>query len=163
MSQWPENVELVWSLIEGIKTPMVVTHTAGHGELRARPMAAHPDRENNAIHFLTDAESTKDEEIDRDNHVCLVFADIQKQKFVSVTGIAELSDNRGLISRLWSSEDSAFWRDGTNPSIRLLTITPSSAEYWDSADAATSYVKMVKAFLTGSPPEPRVNKTVSLP
>jgi general stress protein 26 len=151
----------VWSLMQEIKVPMVVTHD-GDNRMRARPMAAHLDPDANAILFLTDAEATKAEEIQLNGNVCLVFSDIWKQRYVSVTGHAELSDDREKIKQLWSSLDSAFWSDENDPAIRLLKITPTIAEYWDRAGAVASAVNMVKAALAGSQPKLRSNEKVKL-
>src|SRR5208283_5873750 len=138
------KLDVVWSLMQEIKVPMVVTHDGHNGGMRARPMAAHLDPDANAIFFLTDAEATKDDEIYLNGNVCLVFSDIRKQRYVSLTGRAELSDDRAKIKLLWSSIDSAFWSDENDPSIRVLKIVPSIAEYWDRAGAIASAVEMVK-------------------
>ncbi len=148
--------------MQEIKVPMVVTHDGDKGRMRARPMAAHLDPDANAIFFLTDAQAAKDKEIDLSDNVCLVFSDIRKQHYVSLTGRAELSDDRAKIKQLWSSLDSAFWTDENDPSIRVLKITPTIAEYWDHADAIASTVEMVKAALTGSRPDLRSNEKVEL-
>jgi len=156
------KLDVVWSLMQEIKVPMVVTHDGDNGGMRARPMAAHLDQDANAIFFLTDAEATKDDEIYLNGNVCLVFSDIRKQRYVSLTGRAELSDDRAKIKLLWSSIDSAFWSDENDPSIRVLKIVPSVAEYWDRTGAIASTVEMVKAALTGSEPELRSNEKVQL-
>jgi hypothetical protein len=111
-----------------------------------------------------DLAASEDKEIDLSDNVCLVFSDIRKQHYVSLTGRAELSDDRAKIKRLWSNLDSAFWSDENDPSIRVLKITPTIAEYWDHADAAAiaSTVEMVKAALTGSRPDLRSNEKVEL-
>jgi general stress protein 26 len=156
-----DKLGAMWSLMQEIKVPMVVTHD-GDNRMRARPMAAHLDPDANAILFLTDAEATKAEEIHLNGNVCLVFSDIRKQRYVSVTGHAELSDDREKIKQLWSSFDSAFWRDDDDPSIRVLKITPTIAEYWDRAGAVAGGVETVKAALTGTQSELRSNEKVHL-
>ena len=97
------------ALMQEITVPMVVTHEGDNGRMRARPIvAAHLDPHANAIFFLTDAEATKDKEIYRNDNVCLVFSDIRKRHNVSLTGRAELSDDRAKITLLWSSIDFGF-------------------------------------------------------
>jgi general stress protein 26 len=156
------KLDVVWSLMQEIKVPMVVTHDGDNGRMRASPMAAHLDPDANAIFFLTDAQAAKDKEIDLNDTVCLVFSDIRKQHYVSLTGRAELSDDRAKIKQLWSALDSAFWSDENDPSIRVLKITPTIAEYWGRAGAVASTVEMVKAALTGSQPELRSNEKMEL-
>lgn len=151
------------ALMQEITVPMVVTHEGDNGRMRARPIvAAHLDPHANAIFFLTDAEATKDKEIYRNDNVCLVFSDIRKRHNVSLTGRAELSDDRAKITLLWSSIDSAFWSDEEDPSIRVLKIEPSVAKYWDRGGAIASTVKTVNAALTGSQSDLRSNEKVEL-
>ena len=154
--------ERVWSLIGELRVPMVVTRDRTSGHLRARPMAAHPAPLENAIFFLTDVHAAKDDEIERDSNVCLVFSDAKAQKYLSLTGLAHLSDDRRKIEQLWSSIDAAFWKDANDPSIRLLTFVPTEAEYWESAGVLASYVEMVKAAIAGGQPELRSNEKVKL-
>ena len=128
MTQPQGKLDVAWSLMQEVKVPMVVTHDGDNGRMRAGPMAAHLDPDANAIFLLTDAQAAKDKEIDLNDIVCLVFSDIRKQHYVSLTGRAELSDDRAKIKQLWSSLDSAFWSDANDPSIRALKITPTIAE-----------------------------------
>ena len=57
------DAERVWKLIKKIGFCMLSTHDGE--DIRARPMAAHADRDGHAIYFLTDADSHKDEDIQR--------------------------------------------------------------------------------------------------
>jgi len=149
MSDAESKLEVVWSMIRDIKIPMVVTHDNAVGGLRGRPMAARTDPDESAIYFLTDAASAKDKEVQSDNHVCLIFVDLAKQKYLSVSGPATMSDDRSKIKQLWMAADVAFWKDSNDPAIRILKVSPASAEYWDSPSAIVTYVEMVKAAITG--------------
>ena len=87
------DTERAWELMKKIGFAMLVT---GDGEkLRARPMSAYLERENNAIYFLTDARRHKDEETASNPGINLSFANAGDQKYVSVTGTRpDLGDNR---------------------------------------------------------------------
>lgn len=145
------DVRRVWELMKKIGFAMLVTRDGD--KLRARPMTAYLAREDNTIYFLTDARRHKDEEIARDPHVNLSFADASKQKYVSLTGTAAISNDRAKIKQLFSTPAKAWWDSAENPNIRVLTITPDDAEYWDSAGTAISYVKMAAALATGTHPD----------
>jgi general stress protein 26 len=68
-------------LMTKIGFAMLVTR---HGDkLRARPMSAYLERDEDTIYFLSDARRHKDEEIARDPHVNLAFADPGSQKYVA--------------------------------------------------------------------------------
>lgn len=121
--------------------------------IRARPMGAFVERGEDAIYFLTDVTGHKDEEIEDDHHVCLAFADVGGQTYVSVSGIAAVSNDRARIRELWSTPAKAWWDSPDDPSIRVLKVVPKDAQYWDSPGKAASYVEMAAAALTGSRPD----------
>jgi len=149
-----------WELMKKIGFAMLVTHDGD--KLRARPMSAFLERENNAIYFLTDARRHKDEEIARNPGVNLSFADAGSQKYVSITGSAAVSNDRAKIKQLFSTPAKAWWRSAEDPNIRALKITPDDAEFWDSPGSVISYVKMAAAAITGTGPEIGDNRKISM-
>jgi general stress protein 26 len=162
MSQSDASADRVWALIEEIQIAMVATHD-GHGDcLRARPMAAHPAREENAIYFLTDVDAGKVDEVSQNDNVCLAFADQKGRRYVSVTGQAKLSNDRDRIKELWSVADQAFWRDENDPAIRVLRVAPNAAEFWESGGDVLNYVKIIISRVTGGEPHLHDNEKVML-
>lgn len=144
------KAERVWDLMEKVGFCMLASHD---GDLiRSRPMAAYIEREEGTIYFLTDAESHKDEEIARDPNVCLAFANSDDQKYVSVSGRAQVSNDRAKIRELWSTPAKAWWDSPDDPSIRVLKVTPGDAQYWDSPGTVVSYVKMAMAAVSDTRP-----------
>ncbi len=146
-----EHLDRVWKLMEKIGFCMLATRD--DEDIRSRPMAAHVEREENMIYFLTDVESHKDTEIDNAPNVCLAFADASAQKYVSVSGAASVSNDRAKIKELWSTPAKAWWKSADDPSIRVLKVTPNDAQYWDSPGTIVSYVKMIAAAMTDARPE----------
>jgi general stress protein 26 len=152
----------VWELIEEIGLCMLVSHD-GHGdELRARPMSAHARRDEDAIYFLTDLRSHKDDEIEINENVCLCFGDNSSYKYVSVSGTANLLDDRNRVAELWSTAARAFWESKDDPNIRILKVRPAMAEFWDSPGKVVTAVKMAAAAVTGSQPDLGSNRKVLL-
>jgi general stress protein 26 len=145
------DVERVWSLMKKIGFCMLSTRD--DEDIRARPMAPHISREENAVYFLTDVHRHKDDEIRRNPHVGLAFADASGQKYVSLTGKAEVSNDRQKIQDLWSTAAAAWWSSPDDPAIRVLTVGLKDAQYWDSPGTAMSYIKMAAAALTDTRPD----------
>ncbi|WP_315778180.1 MULTISPECIES: pyridoxamine 5'-phosphate oxidase family protein [unclassified Bradyrhizobium] len=141
----------VWDLMKKIGFAMLVTRDGDR--LRARPMSAYLARDENMIYFLTDARHHKDEEIARSPEVNLSFADVGSQKYVSLTGTAAISNDRGKIRELFSTPAKAWWDSAEDPNIRLLKITPDDAEFWDSPGTIVRYVKMAAAAVSGTRPD----------
>ena len=155
-----QNVDRAWELMKKIGFAMLVTRDGE--KLRARPMSAYLERENNAVYFLTDARQHKDEEIARSPNVNLSFADASDQKYVSVSGTAVVSNDRAKIKQLFTTTAKAWWDSAEDPNIRVLKITPDGAEFWDSPGTVISYVKMAAAAVTGTRPEIGDNKKVAM-
>ena len=154
------DAERAWDLMKKIGFAMLVTKDGTR--LRARPMSAYLERENNAIYFLTDARRHKDEEIARNPDINLSFADAGDQKYVSVTGTAVVSNDRAKIKQLFSTPAKAWWDSAEDPNIRVMKITPDDAEFWDSPGSVISYVKMAAAAVTGTRPNLGDNRKVAL-
>src|SRR6201990_3463502 len=154
------DIDRAWDLMKKIGFAMLVTRDGD--KLRARPMSAYLERENNAVYFLTDARRHKDEEIAKNPSINLSFADAGDQKYVSVTGTAVVSNDRAKIKQLFTTPAKAWWNSADDPNIRVLKITPDDAEYWDSPGAVISYVKMAAAAVTGTRPDIGTNRKVSM-
>jgi general stress protein 26 len=125
-------------------------------------MAAYVRREEHMVYFLTDARRHKDEEIRQSPNVCLAFANASNQKYVSVTGRAEVSNDRARIKELFSTPAKAWWDSPDDPNIRVLKVTPNDAEYWDSPGTVISYIKMAAAAATNTRPDIGENKKVAM-
>ena len=143
------DIDRVWTLIGEIPVAMVVTYDGQGQHMRARPMAMRPVREEGAIYFLTDSDAPKAEELRRNETVCLALADNRRQKYVSITGEAEIIDDRDRVKEIWSIYDKAFWSDKNDPRIRALRVEPESAEFWEGAGTVATAVKLVAAIATG--------------
>lgn len=160
MAHSENDQDKVWDLAKDIGFCMLTTQSGS--DLRARPMSVHAEREENAIYFLTDVASHKDEEIARHPAVCLAFADPKGQTYVSISGRAEIQNDREKIKELFAIPAKAWWDSPDDPSIRILKVTPSSAEYWDSPGTVMSYIKMAAAAVSSAKPDMGDNATVRL-
>ena len=154
------DIQRVWDLMKKIGFAMLVTRDGD--KLRARPMSAYVERDENAIYFLTDARRHKDGEIASNPSVNLSFADAGSQKYVSVTGMAVVSNDRIKIRELFSTPAKAWWDSAEDANIRVLKFTPDDAEFWDSPGSVISYVKMAAAAVTGSRPDLGDNRKVAM-
>lgn len=150
--------ERVWELMEKISICMLTAHDGE--QIRSRPMGAYVRPDDDAIYFLADARRHKEEEIEQNPNVCLAFAD--GHKFVSVTGRAAVSRDEGKIKELWSTPAKAWWDSPDDPNIRLLTVTPNDAEFWDGPGTVVASIKMLAAAATRTRPDLGDNRKVAM-
>src|SRR3954465_292418 len=153
-----DDSDRVWELMEKISICMLTTHDGER--IRSRPMAAFVRRDEGAIYFLGDAKHHKDEEIERNPNVGLALAD--GQKFVSVTGHASVANDRRKIEELWGPSAQAWWDSPADPGIRLLTVTPDDAEFWEGPGQIVGMIKMLAAAATHTRPDYGENRKVTM-
>ena len=156
------DLDRVWEIMEDISVCMVTTHTGGR--MRSRPMHAIADRDENTVYFITDSRGAKDDEIAAAPDVCLAFADIGDNTYLSLTGRAEMVRDPAKAEELWSTEAQAWWPRGPrDPSVRVLRVDPEQAEYWDTrGNSITVALKLMAARMTGKQPELGDNKKVDV-
>ena len=145
------DVERIWELMNSISFCMFSNWDGTR--LHSRPMGAFVRRDEGAIWFFTDDRVHKQAEIERYPKVCLAFADIRRQKYVSVSGTAEISADRKKIKELWSIPTKVWWKTPDNPHLRLIEVTPEEAEYWDAPGNFISDLKVAFALLKGTHPK----------
>ena len=86
------DLDRVWEIIEDVAVCMVTTHAGGR--MRSRTMHAILEREEGTIYFVTDTRGAKDDEIAAATDVCLAFADIGDNTYLTLlveTGIIGLA------------------------------------------------------------------------
>jgi general stress protein 26 len=145
------DVDRIWDLMNSISFCMFSNWDGAR--LHSRPMGAFVRRNEGAIYFFTDDRAHKGDEIRQYPQVCLAFADTHGQKYVSVSGTAELANDRGKIKELWTIETKAWWKTPDNPDLRLIKVTPEDAEYWDAPGTVISSLKVAFALVRGATPK----------
>jgi general stress protein 26 len=156
------GVERVWEIIEDIPVCMVTTHAGG--TMRSRPMHAVADQDAGCIYFLTDSRGAKDDEIADNPDVCLAFADVDDNTYLSLSGRAEVVRDAALAEELWSPEAQAWWPQGPGDAdVRVVRVLPEAAEYWDArGNSATVSLKLEEARQTGHEPDLGANEKVRM-
>lgn len=154
------HVDRVWELAKRIGICMFITWDGERQ--RARPLVATVEKQSHAIWFLTDVDAHKDEQVEKFPIVALAFADNSGNKYVSITGKAEILNDRSLVKKLWSPYAKAWWKDADDPKIRVIRVTPQDAELWDNTGGLFSRVAMLAAAVTGRGPRIGDNAKVML-
>jgi general stress protein 26 len=94
--------------------------------------------------------------------VCVAFADTSGQKYVSISGKAQISSDRKKIEELWSIPAKVWWHSPNDPNIRVITVTPEDAEYWDAPGNVISNLRVAFAVVTGRHLDPGDHGKVAL-
>jgi general stress protein 26 len=154
------DLDRVWTMMKKIGYCMLIT---GREEgLSSRPMATIVRKENDDIVLLTEKLSGKDIQIHQNPNVLLNFCD-GSNEFISLKGVAKISEDRGLIKELWNPGAQAYFPKGPDdPNVVAIIVSPKDAEYWITNSGLISSVKMAFAIATGQQPDLGENKKLSL-
>ena len=156
------DLQKIRELIKDIDFCMLTTVDES-GDLRSRPMSSNGDVDDDGdIWFFTNASSHKVTEIEKLPRVNVSFADPDNQRYISVSGTAQLVRDRAKIDELWKPEFKMWFPEGKDdPEIALLRVSLEKAEYWDSPSSTIGYaLSFVSSLVTGKQPEFGENKKV---
>jgi general stress protein 26 len=147
-----DAIEKLGSLIKDIKFAMLTT-VHEDGSLHSRPMATQQQEFDGNLWFFTKADSSKVEDARRERHVNVSYAEPEDQKYLSVSGTAEIVRDREKMEELWNPIYKAWFPKALeDPEIALLKVKVEGAEYWDTPSGKmVQLIGYVKAMVTGEP------------
>lgn len=146
----------LWHLIKDIKFGMFC-HRHADGRLHAQPLTTQNRSidDKGMLYFFVSRATGLGQRVQTDGNVCVTYADLKEDTWVSVSGTARASDDRALKERLFNPIVKAWFPGGvTDPNLELVEVQIEHAEYWDIEESKmTQLLKMAKAAVTGNPPE----------
>ncbi|GCE20516.1 pyridoxamine 5'-phosphate oxidase family protein [Dictyobacter kobayashii] len=138
MSAHTENksdTKLLSEKIKDIRMAMMTT-IEPDGSLHSRPMATQDFKAlefDGDLWFLTYVTSPKVEDVQQHQQVNLSYSKPGDNLFVSVSGTAQIVQDRQKIKDLWNPFFKTWFPNGEDdPNIVLLKVHVQSAEYWDA-------------------------------
>lgn len=156
-----KKLEQFYELIEDIDIAMFTTRRQD-GHLVSRPMANQAASSGADLWFVTSKATSKVLDLAHDPHVNLAYYKDRTREFVSVSGIATVSNDRAKIRELFRPDWKAWFgdeggeHDGTadDPRIVLIGVEIESATFLE-VDKPQPVVlfELVKGMVTGKAPE----------
>jgi len=135
------------------------TSMGSDGHLRSRPMttqnASSDDQDTgHRLWFFMSRTSDTAVEIATNPHVNVSYAHPGKDAYVSVSGQAQVVEDRDIKQQLWSKMNEAWFPKGIDdPDLALVCVDIDGAEYWNVEESKLVQVaKMVKAAMTDTRP-----------
>lgn len=155
-----KKLEQLYELIDGIQIAMMTTR-APDGSLVSRPMATQARAAGTDLWFVTNVETAKIDELIADPHVNLGYYRESTREYVSVSGLAHVTQDRARIHELYKPDWRAWFgdeggeRDGgpNDPRLALIEVEAQSASYLkvDNSRIVTLF-KVMKGIVSGQPP-----------
>ena len=146
-----ESVQRIAKIIADIKFALLTTANAA-GALHARPMTTQQTEFDGDLWFIGNKNSGSVDDIRHNPQVNASYADTGKGTYASVSGRAELVEDRAKLEELWSDFYKAYFEGGIDdPAVQLIRIDAQEAEFWEGNGKVRSLFQMARAAVTGKP------------
>jgi len=155
------DMSTIDAIIKKTRFATVTTRTA-EGDLVSRPLAVLEHDFDGTVWFFTADPSPKTDDIAHDEHVNVAYID--GASVVSLSGTATVDRDPALIDKWWNPWAESWFPNGKDdPSVALLKVEATSAEYWhiDKPGIVRAF-EIVKSLATRTAPDVGENRTVEL-
>lgn len=159
-----EKLRKLREMVKAIDICMLTTFDE-RGDPHSRPMSNNREIEfDGDLWFFTYGSSHKVDEVGRTPKVNASFADVDGQRYASLTGRAEVVRDRAKIEELWQPQLKAWFPDGVEtPDIALLKVSVERAEYWDGSQSMVAHAfSLASSLVTGEPAQLGENEKLDL-
>ena len=145
-----EAIKKIQELVEAANICLFAT-ALERAPLSVRPMSTSKVDNEGCIWFFSKKDSEKNEHIQEDDQVQLLYSNNSSSEYLSLYGHAEIVRDRNKIEELWTPLAKAWFTEGKeDPSITLLKVTPKEGHYWDTKNGKViSLLKIAVSAITG--------------
>ena len=145
-----DDTRKVAELIKGTRVAML-THVDATGRLVSHPMATQEVEFDGDVLFIAERDSHKCQDIAAQSPARVNVSFSSGSSWVSLSGTAEIVDDRAKLEELWNTFTDAWMEGGPeHPNNVLIKVSADSAEFWDTPGSkATQVLNLVKAKVTG--------------
>jgi general stress protein 26 len=128
-----EAAKKIKDLVEKSKTCFFCTNIKTGEPFSTRPMSIQKIDNNGLLWFLSSVDSHKNEEIDHDPYVQLLFKGADYSDFLSLYGETTISKDKEKIKELWEPTLKTWFTEGIDdPRITVIRFEPLQGYYWDT-------------------------------
>ncbi len=130
-NQGQYDVQRFKDLIHDIPFAMFTTVTVD-GSLRSRPMVATSDAYDGSLWFFSRGTSPVAQEIGGNSHVNITYVSAPEDRFVSVSGTAEVVRDAARSRQMWNVSFASWFPGGPEDAeLSMIKIALTKVEYWD--------------------------------
>ncbi|CED83196.1 Pyridoxamine 5'-phosphate oxidase-like, FMN-binding domain [Phaffia rhodozyma] len=158
-----QKVDGLLGVIKSVGTAMLTTRAPDSEELHSRAM--YPSSiDHLKFTFFGNVESGKFDGIEKDKHVNISYYNSDNTSWVSIAGVANISNDRERIKELYSPHLKAWFGDlgdgkhtgeADDPRIELIEVTPKEIRYFvEQKNIVTKSIDIVTSAVTGSVAQP---------
>lgn len=157
------QMDTIQAMVKDIKYTMMTTRN-DENHLHSCPMnTTETSIGAKEIWFIGHKPSETVDNIKQNPEVNLAYVTQESDKYLSISGTAELVEDEEKLNELWSVMYNAYFEQGKDdPKVQLIKVVPHGAEYWANGNAIASAVKMAAAALTDNAVEKSLGENFSI-
>ena len=157
------QMDTIQAMVKDIKYTMMTTRN-DENHLHSCPMnTTETSIGAKEIWFIGHKPSETVDNIKQNPEVNLAYVTQESDKYLSISGTAELVEDGEKLNELWSVMYNAYFEQGKKDTmVQLIKVVPHGAEYWANGNAITSAVKMAAAALTDNAVEKSLGDNFSI-
>ena len=132
--------------------------------LTVRPMAVQSVDDAGNLWFLSGRSTHINREIAEDPNVQLLFSNPSSSEYLTLQGVATISDDRALREEHWTPIAKTWFNGGVDdPDLTVICVAAADGYYWDTKHGkVTSFLKIAAGALTGKTIDDSVEGKVSV-
>ncbi|MCG2613341.1 pyridoxamine 5'-phosphate oxidase family protein [Terrimonas sp. NA20] len=131
--QATEAWQKVKEMVENAGSCFFCTKISSKDMITTRPMAVQKVDDHGHCWFLSASDSHKNADIDQDPSVQLFFQGSKHSDFLTLYGVATISQDKGKIDELWNPILKTWFTGGKDdPRITVIEFVPRDGYYWDT-------------------------------
>ncbi len=158
-----EQMDKIQAMVKDIKYTMMTSRNA-EDHLHSCPMnTTETSIGAKEIWFIGHTPSETVDNINKNPEVNLAYVTQDDEKYLSISGTAELVEDKEKLDELWSVMYNAYFEQGKeDPKVQLIKVVPHGAEYWANGNTITSAFKMTAAAVTDTAIEKSLGENFSV-
>jgi general stress protein 26 len=158
-----EAIKKIKELVKDITSCMFCTRVS-EMPFRTRPMATTDVDDYGNLWFFSSASSDKNDEIENNDIVQLIYAKNSNSHFLTITGKAEIIKDKSKVEELWNPMVKAWFPEGKDdPDLSLIKIVPQDAYYWDTPHGKmVTLLKIAASAITGKKLEEGIHGNIKV-
>lgn len=158
-----EQMDKIQAMVKDIKYTMMTSRNA-EDHLHSCPMnTTETSIGAKEIWFIGHTPSETVDNINKNPEVNLAYVTQDDEKYLSISGTAELVEDQEKLDELWSVMYNAYFEQGKeDPKVQLIKVVPHGAEYWANGNTITSAFKMTAAAVTDTAIEKSLGENFSV-
>ncbi len=157
-----DAVRKIAAIIKDTKFAMLTT-TADTGRMHARPMTTQQTEFDGDLWFIGGKDTEGVHDMRQRPQVNVSYSNPDDSEYVSITGTAELVEDRAKLDELWSDFYKTYFEGGKDdPNVQLIKINAHGAELWEGPGKIKALYELAKGAITGQRGDMGTNETVNL-